>query len=136
MPSPPRKPKELHGTIRIRSQFLSDTQFAVKINDRKWSRDVSQDGAVCAVRGWCNYWTRSAAWTKLNYEGKKMIRVLIKKEPPFEIHVVVNPSDVLNVEKIEAEGHYLVGEFDGEKQIDDAVASVATYLELEESHTE
>jgi hypothetical protein len=64
-----------------------------------------------------------------------MIRVLIKKEPPFELHVVVNPTDALNIEKIEADGHFHLGDFDGEKQIDEAVSQVAVMLELEESHT-
>jgi hypothetical protein len=125
----------MHGSIYIK-RVPHTTPFAIRINARPWSIASGAPAVVNAAMKWMQYWTRSAAWTKLNYEGKKMIRVLIKKEPPFEIHVVVNPSDALNVEKIEAEGHYLVGEFDGEKQIDDAVASVATYLELEESHTE
>jgi hypothetical protein len=136
MPSPQRKPKELHGTIRIKHfDGYGSEGFAIRINDRRWSVRIHQQGAVRTVGNWINYWTRSAAWTKLNYEGNKMIRVLIKKEPPFELHVVVNPTDALNIEKIEADGHYHVGDYDGEKQIDEAVASVATYLELEESHT-
>jgi hypothetical protein len=102
-----------------------------------WSGDGDERTAFTNYVGWTPH--AHAAQNRLqaaiNYEGNKMIRVLIKKEPPFELHVVVNPTDVLNIEKIEAEGHYHVGDYDGEKQIDEAVASVATYLELEESHT-
>jgi hypothetical protein len=124
----------LHGTLRIKHWF-DGSNFIICINDRKWTGPTSTPRILTAVKNWINYWTRSAGWTKLNYEGNKMIRVLIKKEQPFELHVVVNPTDALNVEKLETEGFFHIGDFDDEKQIDNAVQTVATYLELEESHT-
>ena len=65
--------------------------------------------------------------------GAKVIRVLIRKEQPFELHVVVNPTDKLDVPKLEESGSYHIGDFDGDKQIDEAVSAVSVYLELEES---
>jgi len=80
---------------------------------------------------------RRGDWEKLNQpKGNTVIRVLIRTEPPFEIHVVVNPTDALDIAKLEAQGHFHVGDFDGDKQIDEAVSAVAAYLELEESHVE
>ena len=132
-----RKPKELHGRISIKvpQVFALDAPFHIRINGRRWaSEGFSGDTMVGQVTRWLQYWTRTGPWHKPNYEGNRMIRVLIKKEQPFELHVVVNPTEPLDVAKIDKEGHYWIGDFDGEKQIDEAVAQVAVYLELEESH--
>ena len=124
--------KELSGTLRIRLHHGVRTGFTISINQRKRSMPVNAHGILRTVRNWSSYWTRSNAWNKPNYEGSKMIRVLIKKEQPFEVHVVVNPADKLDLPKLEGEGFYHIGDYDGEKQIDEAVSSVAVYLEIEE----
>lgn len=129
-----RKPKQLTGTLRIKHWFDGHS-FILRINERRWTGPITQDRVCSAVRNWSSYWTRSNVWNKFNYKGSKMIRVLIKKELPFEVHVVVNPTDKLDVPKLETDGFYHVGDYDNEKQIDDAVSVVATYLELEESHS-
>ena len=128
----PKKLKELRGTLRIKLHRGKRIGFTIRINERRQSAPVNAHGILKTVRGWSAYWTRSLAWNKPNYEGSKMIRVLIKKEQPFEVHVVVNPADKLDVQKLEGEGFYHIGDYDGEKQIDEAVSSVAVYLEIEE----
>lgn len=132
--------KVLRGTLGIRrssGNARNRTWYEVRINTRAWSVPSSQQSVTTWTRKWFEYWTRQGAWNKLNQpKGKTVIRVLIRKEQPFEIHVVVNPTDALDPAKIEAQGHFHVGDFDGEKQIDEAVSAVATYLELEESHSE
>lgn len=129
------RPKWVDETIRI-LRWKDGHSFTMQMNGRIPLAPVPQDTAVRAIHRWVGFWTTSLVWQNRSYDkGSKMIRVLIKKEPPFELHIVVNPTDSLDVAKIEEGGYFHIGEFDGEKQIDEAVAAVAVFLELEEANT-
>lgn len=93
-------------------------------------RDIYPRAFMTASSAW-NVFATSLRATSLE-RNVCMIRVLIRKEQPFEIHVIVNPTDPLDIEKIEAGGHHHVGDYEGDNQVEDAVQAVGVYLELEE----